>query len=151
MFKSDLELVALTPDLWALTTPLVWDDGHFHIEIPKGFITDLASIPHVVDWIPFLDRTGASRRAGALHDGLYALGREKGKDFCDLLLNLALEAEGLKEWQARAYWYAVHYFGKSSWDADAREGVYGDKIVSGDFVTAADYAAWIARGKTIFS
>ena len=150
MFESDLCLKALTPDLWVLTAPLVWRMPVGRIIIPKGFITDLASIPHIVDWIPFLDRTGASREPGALHDGLYALGREKGKTWCDDLLRTALMAEGMSAWQAGAYWRAVHYFGKSSWDEDAREGVFGDKIVGGYFLTPADYADWVAGGKTIF-
>ena len=151
MFLSELEIQALTPDLWALTAPLVWEDDTGRLEIPKGFITDLASIPHVIDWVPFLDRTGLSRRAGALHDGLYALGRERGKDWCDTMLKLALEAEGMKPWQAKAYWSAVHYFGSPSWTSDAREGVFGGlAIVSGDFSNASDYAAWIQGGRTIF-
>lgn len=150
MFTSALTLRALTPDLWALVEPLVWAEPGLTITIPKGFITDLASVPHVIDSIPFLDRTGKSRRAGAFHDGLYALGRGQGKDWCDNMLATALRADGLSPRQAQIYYWAVHYFGKSSWESDAREGIYGG-IVSGDFETKDAYAAWIAGGASIFS
>jgi hypothetical protein len=158
MFETDLCLRALTPDLWALTAPLVFrtDPGPagltpITITIPVGFITDLASIPHIVDWIPFLDRTGASRRAGALHDGLYALGRARGKDWCDHMLAVALEADGFRPWQAQTYYRAVNLFGGSSWLSDAREGLYNESIVSGDFASRAEFDAFVAAGRSIFS
>ncbi len=125
------------PDLWRLGAPLIWESAGERITVPAGFITDLASIPHAVDWVPDLDRDGLSRRPAALHDALYALGREKGKDYADGLLRAALVAEGMGNIGAFEYWYAVHAFGQSSYDADAnpRNG-------SGGFYTDADRAAF---------
>ena len=150
-FLTDLCLKALTPDLWALESPLIWEDAdRGRITIPAGFITDLASVPHWVDAIPFLDRTGRSRRPGALHDGIYALGRIRGKDWADHTLEAACLAEGMHPRQARCYYLGVHWFGASSWAQDAREGIYGG-IVSGDFMTDRAYRAWIGAGASIFS
>ena len=140
MFRTDLELIALDgrPDLWRVAAPLVWSDpSNGTVTVPVGFITDLASIPHMLDWFPNLDRDGLSRRPAALHDALYALGREKGKDFADDLLRAALLAEGMSNVGAFEYWYAVHTFGRPSWDADA-----APQNGSGGFFTPADAAAY---------
>lgn len=162
MFLTDCSLTPLTrpiagggtytiPDLWYTSgDDLVWQDVEFgRITVPQGFITDDASVPKFLDWIPFLDRQGLSRRPGIAHDALYSLGRIKGKDWCDRFLKAACMAEGMKPWQARAYYQGVHLFGDRPWADDAWRGVYG-ATTSGDFVTPQAYAAFIAGGKSIF-
>lgn len=124
MFLTDLELIAdPKPDLWRLGAPLVWCDPVFgRLEVPVGFLTDLASIPRVFRNLPLLDPDGASRRPAALHDWLYGsqAGRRFGKPFADDFLQASLKAEGLHPAGAWVYWAAVHYFGGSSWDGDGK-------------------------------
>lgn len=124
MFKTPLALIAEPqPDLWAVAVPLVWDDGIYgHLEVPQGFVTDLASIPRIFRNLPFLDPAGVSRRPATLHDWLYgsAPGRRLGKPFADQFLYAALLAEGATPRVAWAFWAAVHYFGGSSWAGDGR-------------------------------
>lgn len=138
MFKSDLNLIAVAgrPDIWYLGAPLIWDDGKNVITVPVGFLTDLASIPHVVDSLPDLDRTGLSRRPGALHDWLYGGERGRGKAFADGILLAALQAEGMNPVGALTIYEAVHVFGESSWDSD------GAKTMAANFNTQADYLAF---------
>jgi len=143
VFTTPLNLTALTPDLWAVASPLVWEDEAGRIVVPKGFVTDLASIPHVIDWIPILDRTGLSRRPAALHDWCYAGRRQQGKDAADNLLRKALMAEGMSAAGASVYYYGVHWFGGPSWASDARKSSNG-RLTSGDFYTGADYLSWRA-------
>ena len=152
MFETDLTVTAISkdPDLWYLAAPLIYSNATVRITIPRGFITDLASIPHVVDWLPFLDRDGPSRRPGGLHDGVYSLGRERGKDWADALLREACLAEGMNAWQADAYYDAVQRFGADAWAQDAREGTAG-AITSGDFYTQQYFDDWKAAGGTIFT
>lgn len=122
MFLSQLELIAdPQPDLWRLGAPLVWCDPTYgRLEVPTGFQTDLASIPRIFRNLPWLDPDGLSRRPAALHDWLYGSkqGRSFGKQFADSFLRAALESEGASQACAGTFYYAVHWFGGSSWDGD---------------------------------
>jgi hypothetical protein len=151
VFLTDARLVvdAAAPDLWWLDAPLVWQDAGCRITIPAGFVSDDASIPKALDWLPCFDRQGLSRRPGLLHDGLYALGRSRGKAFADNILRAACLAEGLSVSCAWAIYQGVNLFGQSSWDSDAREGIVG--VESGDFISPEYHAAFVAAGGQIFS
>jgi len=140
MFLTELDLIVIDkrPDLWRFGAPLVWETGGETIVAPKGFITDMASIPHMIDWLPNLDRTGLSRRPAALHDWLYGGDRTRGKDWADSTLRAALKAEGMSNVGAFEYWYAVHKFGRSSWDGDNQD------LRSEHFYTLEDWHAYTA-------
>lgn len=150
MFLTNPALVPIPnqPDLWWMESAMVWQDMGTRITIPAGFITDDASIPKVLDWLPCFDRQGLSRRPGLLHDGLYALGRSRGKAFADSTLRAASIAEGLSPSCAWALYQGVHLFGRRAWDEDATEGIVG--ITSGDFITLAHYQAFKDGGSQIF-
>lgn len=140
MFLSDLDLIVIPgrPNLWRYATPLRWSSGGIDHEVPAGFLTDLASIPAALDWLPDLSPDGLSRRPAALHDWLYGGDRTRGKDYADSTLRAALKLEGMGSVGAFEYWYAVHKFGRSSWD--------GDNLVlrQEHFYTAADFRAYSA-------
>lgn len=140
MFTTDLNLIAIAgrPDFWRFGAPLVWTSGGETIIVPKGYIADLASIPHAVDWLPNLDRDGISRRPSALHDWLYGGDRSRGKDAADNLLRAALVAEGMSSIGAFEYWYAVHTFGRSSWTFDNMT------LRQEHFYTPEDWSAYLA-------
>lgn len=125
MFLTDLTLTAESqPDKWRVGASLVWlDKTYGRLEVPAGFVTDLASIPRAFRNLPFLDPNGQSRRPAVLHDWLYGsqAGRRYGKEFADDFLRAALIAEGATQATARAFYYAVHWFGGSSWRDDARK------------------------------
>jgi hypothetical protein len=151
MFKTCPGLVPIpqAPDLWYLVGPLVYVTRGLTITIPPLFISDDASIPKFLDCIDFLDRQGLSRRPGLLHDGIYALGREKGKAFADHILFEACMSEGMARWQARIYWLAVHLFGGPSWTSD--DACVGGVINSGDFFTVESYKLWLRAGRNIYT
>lgn len=111
---TELRLAALEKDgEWALLAPLVWElDNKQRLEVPEGFITDLASIPRIFQNI--LSVTGKSRRAAVGHDYLYSahIGtRQEADDF----LRLALIAEGMNSVTARIYWLGVRAGGWIAW------------------------------------
>lgn len=139
-FESELNLIAINgrPDLWRFGAPLAWRDRDTLIVVPVGFITDLASIPHLVDWLPNLDRDGISRRPAALHDWLYGGDRTRGKDYADDTLRHALIFEGMSNVGAYEYWEAVSKFGRSSWDDDNKD------LRQEHFYTPEDWRAYQA-------
>lgn len=119
------------------------------ITVPRGFITDLASIPRALWNLPFTDPNGVSRRPACLHDALYALGRSAGKAFADDALRRAMLSEGASPFVAGMFYKAVHYFGKGSYASDFRSSDLG--ICSGDFIDGVAWKAWKDAGGTIFS
>lgn len=147
MFKSELCLTAIggRPDLWRFTSPLIWEASNGPagpgetITVPKGFITDMASIPHVLDWLPNLDRMGLSRRPAALHDWLYGGDRTRGKDYADATLRAALLAEGMSSVGAFEIWFAVSKFGRAAWDGDNQD------LRQEHFYAPEDWKAYLAN------
>jgi Protein of unknown function (DUF1353) len=104
MFVTKLILSDFNPNEWVLESALVWHDRVKRIEVPRGFITDLASIPRGLRAV--LNVNGRSRKAAVLHDYLYCehkLNRSK----CDALFLSALVAEGMNSALARTYWLGV--------------------------------------------
>jgi hypothetical protein len=141
MFLSPLVLQAdIQPDRWILAAPLVWEDPAFgRLEAPVGFITDLASTPFHVD------DNGPSRRPAAMHDALYKLGRERGKDWADQFLRRAILFEGGGYFRAQAYYLGVHWFGGSAW---VQDGLMPPS--ASDFDTPSHFLAWqLATGTRI--
>ena len=138
-----------TPDLWYLDGPLVWKDDTLTITVPGGFISDDASIPKFLDWIPFLDRQGLSRRPGLMHDAIYSIGRSKGKAWADMMLEQFCLAEGMSSFGAHCIYQGVNLFGASSWAEDETAGKVG--ATSGDFFSDDYYQAFVKAGASIYS
>ncbi len=69
-FLTELETINITDTLWKLTAPLVYESDLLKTKviIPKGFLTDFASVPRipVVYWF----WGGRSHREAVLHDYL---------------------------------------------------------------------------------
>lgn len=143
MFLSGLGLLAdSSPDIWIVSTPLVWCDPVFgRIEVPVGFRTDLASIPRLFRNLPFLDPNGRSRRPAVVHDWLYAV-QTTPKARADDFLYASLLAEGEGHGAALCFYWAVHAFGRWSWQGDA------GKAPGSLFDTLAHYRAYqLATGR----
>jgi hypothetical protein len=147
MFKSDLYVRTLTEDLWCVVKPLIWVSRGETITVPKGFITDLASIPRIFRNLPLLDVDGLSRRPAALHDWLYAGERWRTKPFADATLREALTCEGVSKIGAQIYYLAVHWFGRGGWTSDGQRVSYSNgvgQLDKCDFDTPQDYERWLA-------
>ena len=133
-FRSDIELLGTTPDLWMIAAPLIFRLNGEDITVPVGVVTDLASIPRIADWLPGFQRDGVSRRAAVIHDALYNVDQSRGKDFADNVLRIALMSDGASTWLANTIWAGVHQFGGPAWRSDARG--------TGGFFTTAYRDAW---------
>lgn len=151
MFITNPGLVPINsaPDLWSLDGDLVWRDATVTITVPAGFVTDDASIPKFLDWVPFLDRQGLSRRPGLAHDAIYSIGRSKGKAWADMMLEQFCLAEGMSSFGAKCIYQGVNLCGGSSWAEDATAGKVG--ATSGDFISDDYYQAFVKAGASIYS
>ncbi|EAM9430675.1 phage tail protein [Salmonella enterica] len=88
------------------------------IEVPAGFITDLATIPRIF-WI-LLPPDGKYAKAAIIHDYLYdnALRTKKEADkiFLDGMMVL-----GVPRWKRIIMYYAVRFFGNGNYKHDKSE------------------------------
>ncbi len=92
--------------------------------VPKGFVTDLASVPAVLHWL--IDDDGLGCAAPLVHDCLYQDHGElcvewlepyrtfTRKEADDLLYTISLQS-GAAPWRARAAWMAVRLFAGAAW------------------------------------
>lgn len=96
--------------------------GYKPINVPAGFVTDLASIPPVL--FPVLRADGDYAQAAIVHDYLYWTQRTT-RQYADEVFRVAMRDLEVKPAVVAAVHAAVHRFGQSSWDRNAtlkREG-----------------------------
>ncbi|CAB4182517.1 Campylobacter phage CGC-2007, Cje0229 [uncultured Caudovirales phage] len=128
MFTTPLDLRANTaPNEWVLLRSLVWH-GDRRIEVPAGFITDLASIPRVFRNV--LNVNGASRRAAVLHDWLYCSQPFTRRE-ADRMLKAALLAEGEHPIVAQVYYLGVRIGGSRPWNNRFGQGLKPEDMIDG--------------------
>lgn len=119
-----LTTASLSPDVskeyaWVLNNDLVLEySTGVNITVPKGFKTDLASVPQILWNIipPFGDCTQAS----IVHDFLYSnKGSVCGLQFtradADNILYTLMVQAGMSYIKAKSMYYAVRMFGGSHW------------------------------------
>lgn len=104
------------PKEWVVIAPLRYEDKAGTIyEVPKGFITDLASIPAAIQLLPGFNVNGKSRRPSVLHDWNYCSQKMSRRAADDLFLECLLSESILKP-LARTYWLGVRAFGWHYWN-----------------------------------
>lgn len=119
MFKSECDLRVYGSREWVVLAAFEWQSASMHVIVPKGFITDLASIPRGLRAI--FDVSGPSRRAAVLHDWLYcealdANGKSVTRRQADSLFREALADCGVGIVGRNLYWAGVRTFGEAYWD-----------------------------------
>lgn len=108
------------------------------IVIPRGFACDGASVPPSVRWLCGDPIEGPNRRAGLLHDYLYATGlvpRSKADD----LFYRELISGGAPTWKALLMYRAVRLFGGSHWRA----------FDTWHIASEGDLARWVRHTSTV--
>ena len=119
MFIGELVIKPVQGKKWELVESLHFriDEDTF-IDIPKGFITDLASIPRVLT--PFFPVHGLHTRAAVMHDWLYA---NKGdvasgpytRKQADELFLIGMRALGVGQFKSWMMYKAVRLGGWLIW------------------------------------
>jgi hypothetical protein len=124
-FLTPLDLRAYLPGEWVVLTALVYQALAGIYSVPRGFITDLASIPRVLRSI--YERNGLSRRPAVLHDYLYCAQLTTRAE-ADALFLEALAAEGVGWAMRRSMWLGVRVGGWVYWNRRA-DGMRADDYV----------------------
>lgn len=118
MFRSPCDLRVYLPDEFVLLGELIWRCAPENptqpaaVVVPRGFITDLASIP--VGLRNVLDINGRSRKPAVMHDYLYCL-QPCSRKQADELFRAALKAEGVSLPVRNAYYLGVRLGGAAYW------------------------------------
>lgn len=131
-FMGDLVAKQLDdPRYWMIYIPFTYrvgdPNGDMFVNIPRGFVTDFASIPRGL-WNVFPPATSKFSKAAVVHDVLYKRGWiERGRHHvsltrkdCDDILKEAMEVAGVN-WLSRQLIYAgVRVGGWKPWNAYRR-------------------------------
>ncbi|EAO1688573.1 DUF1353 domain-containing protein [Salmonella enterica] len=89
------------------------DDNSDVIEVPAGFVTDLASVPRIF-WT-LLPPDGKYAKAAIIHDYLYDNALRTKKE-ADLIFLDGMTVLGVPRWKRMIMYYAVRLFGKGMYN-----------------------------------
>ncbi len=115
-FLSDLVVKAVDDDTWELESALVYSSDLLkeQVIVPKGFVTDFASVPR----IPFIfDLAGDTAHiAAVVHDYLYQTHVDAdSRRVADKVFLEAMGVSKITKWRALAMYLGVRFGGSSSW------------------------------------
>lgn len=121
--------------------------GWPEIRVPKGFVTDLASVPALAQAIR--SRVGTYSRAAILHDYLYWSGRCT-RDQADVIFYHAMKTSGSTDVVAGQVYFAVSKFGKPAYATNRIERQAGMmRILTPEQYDLADVNGWLTLRKTL--
>lgn len=92
---------------WIVTEEFRVQAGDRIIVIPKGRVTDLASVPRMP--LTFLIAGDVAREGPVVHDELY--GKREDRAYADEVFYWCLVEEKVPEWICKAMWAAVRVLG----------------------------------------
>ncbi len=104
---------------WTLTEPMpvLVDEGRF--TIPRGFKSDLASIPRFLRILPGFDCYECGIVGPVVHDAIYQgiVGRDLniGRKRADRIMHTLMRCDGVGAIRAFVVWAAVRGFGWWAW------------------------------------
>ena len=123
-------------DYWVLHQPIGWipdeidGPGVIRVDVPRGFVTDLASIP---SWLwPVMTKSGRYGNAAIYHDWLY-VEQLCDRATADRVFNRALVDMGVDDATRNMIWAAVRVFGGKAWKQNAFDKMNGRKWVISKF------------------
>lgn len=119
-WKTSLKSEEVNRKKYIILEDLVLIDDEFgEIVVPKGFVTDYASVSVLQNLILapiFVLVADYGDKAATVHDYLYTQAKLSRKE-CDQVLYRALLAEGLEKWRATLFWLGVRVGGGSHFGA----------------------------------
>jgi Protein of unknown function (DUF1353) len=136
---------------WVLVDDLSYEVGTSGvvIAVPKGFVTDFASIPQAL-WSVGLSPNGLYSKAAVVHDYLYWT-QSCSRQQADNLLMIAMKESGVNAATRRLIYEGVRLGGGSAWVSNSRERssrlprvIPADRMAFGALAVWADYRAELA-------
>ncbi len=127
---------------WVLMEPLeYWIlDTNLVITVPRGFVTDFASIPKA--FCQFLPSHGTYSRAAIVHDFLY-WNQGCSRTQADRIMQIGMEESGVGESTRDTIHRAVRLGGGSAWRANQKERRAGTpRVVPETFFPIPDTITW---------
>lgn len=117
----EVELVGYKADgtpMWALSDTLVYDSRllGFRIRVPRGFVTDFASVPRLP--LVFLLAGDTAHAPAVVHDWLYS-GSKVSRRVADKVFLEAMTGVGVPWFRRNAMYWAVRLFGGRAYAAKA--------------------------------
>ena len=121
-FRSSLVVDKIGNRLWKVYRELQYDIGDLSsgnsIIVPRGFITDFASVPRAF-WI-VLPPDGKYTAAAVVHDFLYHI-QDRSRKECDLIFLEAMEVLEVSWIKRKSMYRAVRLFGWMPWNNHAKK------------------------------
>lgn len=118
-FTDRLEVVQIGADTFATTREFTYYVGEEwskdKIVVPKGFITDFASVPFPASM--FIPKSGLYNQAAVLHDFLYQKKIRSRKESDQIFLE-AMKVLGVNVFKRNIMYRAVRAFGWVAWRKD---------------------------------
>jgi len=114
-FDAKVTIQKLNATQYVVKGHLTYENDEISVTVNDGFITDGASTPRFLWRVIGSPFTGLYTGAAVIHDSLYGSHLLSKKDTDNLFLEM-MEVEGVSCWKRNAMYYAVKWFGASSWD-----------------------------------
>lgn len=135
-------------DYWYIDRDLRWAPAKGSklpsVKVPKGFVSDLASVPAIL-WMKY-PPTGRYAYGAVVHDYLY-WSRTTTKEIADEILALAMRDAGTDEGTITAFKLALKAAGWKAWSDNKKAKANGEKRLLGVFPTdrLVSWEKWKAK------
>jgi len=127
IFPKPLKGKFINEKQYKLSAPFVYDNPPVYIKVPKGFVTDGASIPRIAWTIIGSPFTGRYRNAAVIHDYLYTV-QTCSRWQADRIFYQAMRALKVSPWRRSLMHLAVRSFGWIPWgNYKRKKGVHNGK------------------------
>jgi len=129
--SKPLKLQRFSDAMWLLLDDISWkpsspEQKEPEVIAPRGFVTDLASIPRAF-W-SLLPRDGDYIYGAIIHDYLYwEQPTNIKREDADLILKFAMQDFGVPGWQVNTIYEGVRAGGGGPWKSNAEEKCHGEK------------------------
>ena len=112
-----------------LVQDYVYEVNGYRITVPKGFITDGASVPNILK--PIYNPYGKYFPAAVVHDYLYSRINDTGinRTLADKIFNFIMKELKIDRSTRRKFYWAVRCFGSTSWKVKISNEGYRDKAL----------------------
>ena len=105
---------------WMLQSPLIHEfgkNGRYFIIVPRGFVTDFASVPQPLEILHARISIGRYGNAAVVHDYLYWR-QDCTREQSDRFLEIAMEEAGVSFLERKLIYETVRQLGQSAWDGN---------------------------------